>query len=289
MIDRLRISVLVDNEAAVKGDFGLGGFSALIECAYPDGSSRKILFDTGYADFLERNSGLLGVDLEGIDFIFLSHGHFDHTGGLDYALSRTGPDTKVVSHPDILLPKTEIKDSGERRNVGLAMTETVRKAMESGRFIFAKNWHSIAESAWSSGEIPRKTSFENLRGAHLRTYKGNADQRIVDPIIDDAALVLELSRGRAALLCGCCHAGIVNATRHITDRKGGGISHILGGLQLHNAADDELDSTCEGLRGLGLERIYPMHSSGKRGFDFLKSRLGDSVESAGVGSVIEIA
>ena len=157
----LRITTLSENTAAI-GDFlAEWGLSILIET-----EKTKVLLDTGKGPSCVYNSDTLGVEFRKIDTIVLSHGHFDHTGGLRDVLRRMKRPVDIIAHPDIWQPKYSRRIGEAGQYIGIPFQ---RRELESlgGRFVLSDKPVQIDDSILTTGVVPMVTSFERIDAALL--------------------------------------------------------------------------------------------------------------------------
>ncbi len=232
----MKISILTDNNP---GTFTQAehGLSYLIE---HDG--KKILFDTGQSDLFLRNAGKMNTDLENIDTVILSHGHFDHGNGLEYLSEGT-----LICHPGCFVKRYREKD---RTYIGL------KKSKEELSAIFNLNTSrvpvKISEKIIFLGEIPRETDSES------KTTPFILDDETPDFVMDDSAVALIIPEG-LFVVTGCGHSGIVNTLKHAMKITGiGKISGIMGGFHLKEI-DNQLKETIKFLRENKVKHVIPSH------------------------------
>ncbi len=150
-----RITVLCENSVGpLSGTLGEHGFSALIE---PSGGE-PLLFDTGQGLTLLHNARRMNRDLSTVTRVVLSHGHYDHTGGLKPLLDEYGP-KRVFSHPSVFKPRYRVKDTGESYPITIPASREELEAAGAS-FDLSSEFRVIAPGIYLTGEVPRVTDFE---------------------------------------------------------------------------------------------------------------------------------
>jgi 7,8-dihydropterin-6-yl-methyl-4-(beta-D-ribofuranosyl)aminobenzene 5'-phosphate synthase len=158
-----RITVLVENTAGGRGTLAEHGLSFWIEI-----DSRKILFDTGQSDILLHNAQILGIDLRTVDAVVLSHGHYDHVGGLRRILE-IAPAVPVYLHPQALEAKYARREkNGQPIGMEPEISQMLERRIEEGVGSFTDGPVEILPRVWATGEIPRRSAFENTGGSFYR-------------------------------------------------------------------------------------------------------------------------
>ncbi len=259
MEPKIRITILTDNTATAPELLTEHGLSMWIE--YGD---KRIVWDTGQSDMVCANARTLGIDLALAELVAISHGHYDHTGGLSAVLG-IAQKADVYLHPDAVLTRYSRKQSV--RPVG--MPEAAVLSLKTRTVHWVKSWTQIDKGIFLTGVIPRKNTFEDTGGA----FYLDAECRIPDTIPDDQALVLESQNGLVVIL-GCAHAGVVNTLEHIHNKTGcTNIFAIIGGMHLANAGEVRLNYTLEAFRKFDVQKLIPLHCTGQTACDYFKENL----------------
>lgn len=249
------------------------GFSALVTVRAGEQTS-TIVFDTAMApDSMVVNAGRLGVDFGAVQAVVLSHGHFDHCGGLVGLASARGPRrTPLVLHPF----------AWTRRRLALAGSELVfptlsRHALEAEGFeLLERREPSLLLDGrlLVTGEVDRTTDYERGMPPPHQAWDGNS--WVHDPwVIDDQAVVINV-RGRGlVVLTGCGHAGVVNIVRHAMRLTGvDKLCALIGGFHLNGAAFEPIiPATIDALAELQPALLVSGHCTGWRAQHALAARL----------------
>jgi 7,8-dihydropterin-6-yl-methyl-4-(beta-D-ribofuranosyl)aminobenzene 5'-phosphate synthase len=261
------------------------GFSALVSVRRGT-TTTTLLFDTGLSpDAMMTNAGRLGVDLSGIQAAVLSHGHFDHAGGLAGLAGRQGTRSlPMVIHP-LIWTRRRVAIPGREPE---EMPTLSRRVLESEGFaLIERRQPSLLADGCVliTGEVDRTTDFEHgMPPAH----QALADSRWEpDPLIlDDQALVVHL-RGRGlVILTGCGHAGAINIVRYAQRLTAVPALHaLLGGLHLSGRAfEPVIGPTISALTDLAPDLLVPGHCTGWRAQHGLAAALPDAWTPGSSGS-----
>lgn len=242
------------------------GFSLFIQTDHG-----TILFDTGQGSSLIENAHKLNIDLSTIDTLILSHGHYDHTGGLCHFLELNTRAT-IYCHRSVTIPRYSIhKDN----SVHTVSTTWINRFKLLNLPEYRVKWVSGIERINDiviSGPIPRCNNFEDTGGAFFLDTEGTKP----DSIPDDMAIAIDTSNGWI-IITGCCHSGIINTLNHFQS-----IPHlekihaVIGGFHLVHASKERLENTCNSLKEYKIPYLVPCHCSGDIGVHYFKENLKDS-------------
>jgi len=277
----IRITILCENLVGKLVGSGEHGFSAFIET-----DQGNYLFDTGSGHSVVSNSLVLSKDLKSIEKIFLSHGHYDHTGGLPEVLKLKG-NVDVHAHPHVFLDRIAVlKENGKetRRFVGIPYKKAYLESL-GANFVFNNNFIEVEKGMFLTGEVPRKTSFEK---PDPRLFSEIDGKTIQDIFLDDQSLVLDKEKG-LVLILGCAHSGMINIIHHFISKTGKDKFYaILGGTHLDFLTPEQLEESIKSLKEMEIEKISVSHCTGMRAAFRLHQEFGDRFFYGCVGSVLEV-
>ena len=236
----------------------------------------KIMFDLGLlGGMLMKNMGTLGISANTITKIVFSHGHSDHTGGLNAFLAHRTKKTviPIYMHPKALEPK--------RAHIGkLRLWDTgmyqIEPALERKiKFIFSREPIVINSFLMTTGEISleNRTFIQNVS----KYYVHFCDSKwSVDPVIDEVSLILKTKEG-LVLICGCCHSGLSNTIRKAETLVNDKVLTVIGGVHLTGARRKKILEIADELDQNYTDIAYFFnHSIGKLAFKTLRKRLGET-------------
>ncbi len=242
---KMKIKVLLDNNTYIdQYYYGEPAVSYYIEV-----DDRKILFDTGYSDVLIKNAKAMGIDLNSVTNIVLSHGHNDHSNGLMYLKEEIDLlKVSLTAHPLCFQPKSEGAE-----HIGSPYSEEEISAM--CRYVPATGPYRISDHCLFLGEIPAFNSFEKRH----KIGKTVIDGKVADDyVIDDSALVCDTKEG-IFIITGCSHSGICNIVEYSKQLcKCNKVAGVLGGFHLFDN-DRRLSNTVQYLKHTIAGTLYPCH------------------------------
>jgi 7,8-dihydropterin-6-yl-methyl-4-(beta-D-ribofuranosyl)aminobenzene 5'-phosphate synthase len=275
----VRIITLSENSAGQPYLLAEWGLSVLVE----SGQS-SVLLDAGASTSVVHNADILGIDLHKIDRIVLSHGHFDHSGGLRTLLAKMKRRVEIIAHPDIWAPKYKRSEGKPDRYIGLPYQLQELESL-GARFSLSREPVRLSENILTTGEIPMLTDFEQIEpGFFVKT----ADGWQPDGLADDQGLIIQTPAGLVVVL-GCAHRGMINTLKQaqsITHNKK--IHLVLGGCHLKEASDEIIWQTISSLNEMGVQKLAVSHCTGMRASFLLAQTYGDDFIFNSTGNIIEL-
>jgi len=277
----IRITTLTESSVPMGMGYLLGewGLSILIET-----DEIKVLFDTGKHIAVTHNADTLGIDLCRVDKIVLSHGHHDHTGGLQQVLRRMKKEIEIIAHPNIWAGKYTYRETQGYRYIGIPYQQEELEGL-GAIFISATEPVKISDSIMTTGEVPLVTDFETIAPT-LRVKQDSGWQP--DMILDDQGIVISTEMGLIVIL-GCAHRGIINTLYHAQQLTGIKTIHtVLGGSHLINATDEQLECTIAALKELDIQQLGLGHCTGLPVMSRLSHEFGDRFLFNLVGTTVDL-
>jgi 7,8-dihydropterin-6-yl-methyl-4-(beta-D-ribofuranosyl)aminobenzene 5'-phosphate synthase len=251
----LRITTIIDNSTAKPETLGEWGLSVLVEAG-----TKTFLLDTGASEATVRNADRLHLDLKKIDAIALSHGHYDHTGGLDSVLKRIGgPEVRIIAHPAVWDSKYGYNRKTEKyRYAGIPYRRELLEHL-GARFELNREPTWLTEDIAASGEEPMSTDFESVADNLKLKEK---DRFVQDPMADDQSLYIRTELGLIVIL-GCAHRGMINIITHArqlmdTER----VYMVIGGTHLSRASEQQVEKTVGALKEMEIPWLGVSHCTG---------------------------
>jgi 7,8-dihydropterin-6-yl-methyl-4-(beta-D-ribofuranosyl)aminobenzene 5'-phosphate synthase len=249
------------------------GFSALVKPTTA-GETHTLLFDFGFSeDGAAQNAATLGVDMTEVEAVALSHGHSDHTGGMEKLTALIGRrDIPFVVHPSVFKSPRYLKYGEDFkikfpkltremvRQAGLSVVET------------EKPYLLLNNTVLFLGEIPRSTDFE--KGFPIAHWQKDGIE-VWDAIEDDTSIVMNLKDKGLVIISGCAHAGIVNTVRHAMEVTGIDKIHaVMGGFHLSGPFFELIiDRTAEEIKKLHPAFVIPTHCTGRKAIMTMEKQM----------------
>lgn len=250
---------------------------------YIETNRHKLLFDLGASDLFIENAQKMDVDITQVDTVFISHGHYDHGGGLKAFLNANSR-AKVYVNKRAFENHYANREGGKRAYIGLD-----KDIMESDRLIFVEDQLRLDEEL----EL-----FSNVKGRKFYP-SGNVDlllkqdeQFILDDFAHEQNLIIS-EEGKRVLIAGCAHNGIVNIIEHMKEYMHEEPTHVIGGFHLHNrsAGKSESQETVgeigRYLKNTGAQ-YYTCHCTGIEAYGWLRDVMDGQIEYLATGSQLKL-
>lgn len=286
----MKISILTENLVYRRGFLGEHGLSLLI-----DTGQKRYLFDTGQSRVFIHNAAKLQVDLKELDAVILSHGHYDHCGGMGnwqafgsvpVYVQKQAFEAKYTLNPR----NGKLRYSGVENEGNWQTDANIHKLTERHTQI-AEGVHLLAEIPYTTGFESVPVSFRISEAGYLGellSAEPGQDGVSVDEMKDEQLLVVEEETG-LCVFAGCAHAGIINCLQYVRkcfpDKK---IHCLAAGMHLKNCTPDRLEKTICALKEQEMDIMIPMHCTGIRAIAAIKDAFGNTCILPEAGKVIEI-
>ena len=238
------------------------------------------LFDTGQSGVvLSHNLEALGLRLHDVNGLALSHAHYDHTGGLGVVLSQN-PGLPIYANADFLRPRYSLR-GGDYESIGLSIP--LEELSQQADLHLSGSPIEVLPGLWTTGEIRERPEPEGRSPHHFIHVDGEWQP---DPYRDDMSLVMDTEEG-LVLICGCCHAGLLNTIAHVRRTFQRPIVSVLGGTHLVTADGAFLEHVVSILReDCDLLYFYPNHCTGERAYVTMVNAFGERVKPCPAGTIL---
>lgn len=233
-MSKTEIVVLAENQTTGPSLAGEHGLSLLVLA-----HGRRVLFDTGATGVLVNNAKAMGVadELARIDAIVVSHGHYDHAGGLAAVLEHVRRPIPVHVRPGFFAPRLSVRGDVPRA-IGVPFDLPSLEA-RGAHFVEEAHGREVLPGFWLTGEIPLRE--EQEAGEAGLMHGADREHAVADTFLDEQALAVQTDRGLAVLV-GCSHRGLVNSILAAKmAARGDTVAIVLGGAHLRSATPDRID------------------------------------------------
>ncbi len=278
----MKATVVIDNLVPISDNRAFvaeHGYSLLLEKG-----GEKILLDTGRSSAVLHNLGLLGVCADDLDAVVISHGHYDHAGGLAIILEQRTNNLPIYAHSAIFATRYSLSQ-GYKRSIGMPVSRAELSGM-GAEFRFIDTAAEIRPGLFFSGTIERVTEFES--GDSKLVVDSDDGDTVADGFADDTSLFYVGDKG-LVVLGGCTHAGLVNTVEYgfkVTGQNR--LAAWIGGTHLGPASPKQQEATLKKLAEYNPDMIVSGHCTGFAMMAELQKRFGTVFSVPWVGKTIEI-
>jgi len=274
----LKIITLVENNSTSSELQSEHGLSLYIETA-----SHKILFDLGASSLFAENAEKLGVNLKNVDIVIISHGHYDHGGGLNKFLSINSI-SKIYININAFGDYYSLRPTGDIGYIGLDKT-----IKDNERIIFTENYYKIDKCLELFSDVRERILFSTVN----KVLKKKIDEKYIDDDFIHEQNLIITENGKTVLFAGCAHNGIINIINKSIVLKGKMSEVVIGGFHLTSPRFKKNEDV-NLIEAIGETLIkyntmyYTCHCTGEIPYKQLKEKLCNKIEYISIGSIINI-
>lgn len=275
----MKLSFLVDNKTENCDCFAEWGLSILIES-----NGHRVLMDVGASDVFIKNAASMGIDLSDVEAVYISHGHYDHTEGME-AFSSLNTDAPIFIHNEAFHKSYGVDDNGnaEESNCGLRWDDSLIETLKP-RFVLTEGVWTINDNMTLVGNIPVTGDF-NPTEKFLRETENGLEP---DPMNHEQFLAVEEDE-KIYILSGCCHKGVVPTIMRAKELfPGKTLQAVIGGFHMYPLKKTEREKMVSQIKELGVKKVYPLHCTGMDAIVEFKRQMGDDCVIACAGDVYEL-
>ncbi|MBG0768004.1 MBL fold metallo-hydrolase [Sphaerochaeta halotolerans] len=273
----MKITTLVENTTR---NTNLGSEHGL--SLYIEGNQKTMLFDTGASALFADNAEKLGVDLKQVDLAILSHGHYDHGGGIKsfFSLNHTAP---LYARKEAFGPFFSERSEGDYHYIGVD-----QDLLRNNRILFTSALTPVAEGIFLFSKVEGERFIPT---GNKSLFKQSGDTYTVDSFTHEQYLAIK-EENEHVLVSGCSHRGIVNILDAFHTEFGHYPTRVIGGFHLYNhrTGKPEDPEVLDQIAAILLESkaiFYTCHCTGKENYAYLKEKMGDAIHYLAGGDVLE--
>lgn len=275
----LKITTLIENKPGINPQlYYEHGLSLYIEAG-----KIKILFDTGQSGDFLKNAELLKVDLGNLNYVLLSHGHYDHSGGFEKFANKFKEPYKLIVGKKFFYSKYKFIEEGNYKYNGNSFDENfIYKNNISINYV-KDDIYYISENIMVFSNFKSSNDFELLNKKFRIKHN---EKYILDKFSDEIALAVKVDKGLVVIV-GCSHVGIVNILETIMKRTNMPIYGVIGGTHLVEADDLRLNKTIDFFKENDIKVLGMSHCTGEKAIERIKTQFEERFIYNSTGNIID--
>lgn len=279
-VNMMKITTLIENKPGNREELDYEhGLSIFIEV---DG--KRILFDLGQSGNFIDNARKLDIDVKELDYVIISHGHYDHSGGLERLVKEINPNIKLYIGKGFFNKKYSLIEEGEYEYIGNPFGEEFLKENNIEIKYVDEDILSLTDNLLIFTNFNRKEEFENTNQS---MYLKENEEYKKDLFLDEISIGIKTKKGLVALV-GCSHVGIVNILDTIMERTGMNIYALIGGTHLVKEDDEKINNIIDYLKEKDIKVIGACHCTGKQGETMLSQQLEENFINNRTGDILKV-
>lgn len=272
----LKITTLIEND--LNKDENLNNEHGL--SLYIEVNNIKILFDTGQSGDFIKNARKLNIDLNELDYVIISHSHYDHSGGLRKLVEEYKNDFKLILGDGFFNEKHSLSED-IYRYLGSPFKEEFLKEKNIDTE-YVSDIKYLTEDIIVITDFERNPDYENINET---MFLKNGDKFVLDDFKDEVALAIDTPNGLVVMV-GCSHPGIVNILGTIIKKTGKNIYALIGGTHLMKEDDEKINKIIDYLKEIKIKKIGACHCTGKQGETMLYQQMEDEFFYNNTGDIL---
>ena len=276
----LQITTLIEDTGDEQGQYLCEhGLSMYIEF---DG--KNILFDTGQTGDAVKNAEKIGKSLQGVDTMIISHGHYDHSGGVKKFIGKMEQNIDMFIGKEFFRQKYKQNENGEYYYRGNDFTEEELKDYNIKLNKIEEDVTYISDKIIILKNFKKYNDYEIIPSKFVVKENG---EYVQDQFPEELALGLITLKG-LVIITGCSHAGIINIIKTGSERIHIPIYEVIGGTHLIGANDERIDQTIIEMKNMGIKKIAVSHCTGDEAVNRIEEEFKSGFVHNNTGNVIRI-
>ena len=277
----MKITTLIENKSSSREGLEIEHGLSL----YMEVDGKNILFDTGQSGNFIDNAKSLDIELKNLDYVIISHGHYDHSGGFERLIEEINPNIKLFVGEGFFNRKYSLMENKDYEYIGNPFDEDFLKENNIPTEYINKDVINITENLLVFTNFNRDREFDNANETTMYLKEDGKYKK--DMFLDEISLGIKTDKGLVVVV-GCSHVGIVNILNTIIQRTNMNIHSLIGGTHLVKEDDEKINKVIEYLREKDIKIIGACHCTGKQGETMLSQQLEDNFINNNTGDVLNI-